>query len=214
MVNILKYKRIKWFTDNHNAVSIIAKYSIKLELQDIALCIFKNCVQHNIFIDVEWVPRTNNDKAHYISRIIDYDHWGVVYEIFVFWVPHEIDWFANDNNHNLPVFYSHYWTVNSMGIDEFTIDWHGINGWFVPPVCLVARVLRYMGQWTAQEQLFCLDGNRQIIGQVYLLEVKDSLVKWSAVLIYQLTRNAILLVKVINQYLEILIYFLGCWLWK
>jgi hypothetical protein len=139
MVNILKYKRIKWFTDNQNAVSIIAKYSIKLELQDIALCIFKNCVQHNIFIDVEWVPRTNNDKADYISRIIDYDHWGVVYEIFVFWVPHEIDWFANDNNHNLPVFYSHYWTVNSMGIAEFTIDWHGMNGWFVPTVCLVAR---------------------------------------------------------------------------
>jgi hypothetical protein len=55
-----------------------------------------------------------------------------------------------------------------MGIDEFTIDWHGINGWFVPPVCLVARVLRYMRQCTAQEQLFCLYGNRQIIGQVYL----------------------------------------------
>ena len=214
MVNILKYKRIKWFTDNQNAVSIIAKYSIKLELQDIALCIFKNCVQHNIFIDVEWVPRTNNDKADYISPIIDYDHWGVVYEIFVFWVPHEIDWFANDNNHNLPVFYSHYWTVNSMGIDEFTIDWNGINGWFVPPVCLVERVLRYMRQCTAQEQLFCLYGNRQIIDQVYLLQVKGSLVRWSAVLIYQLTRNTILLVKVINQYLEILIYFLGCWLWK
>ena len=45
------------------------------ELQDIALCIFKNCVQHNMFIDVEWVPRTDNDKADYISRIIDYDHW-------------------------------------------------------------------------------------------------------------------------------------------
>ena len=102
MVNILKYKRIQWFTDNQNVVSIIAKCSIKLELQDIALCIFKNCVQHNIFIDVECVPRTNNDKADYISRIIDYDHWGVVYEIFVFRVPHEIDWFANDNNHNLP----------------------------------------------------------------------------------------------------------------
>ena len=87
MVNILKYKRIKWFTDNQNAVSIIAKYSIKLELQDIALCIFKNCVQHNIFIDVEWVPRTNNDKADYISRIIDYGDWSVVYELFVFGVP-------------------------------------------------------------------------------------------------------------------------------
>ena len=61
--------------------------------------------------------------------------------------------------------------------DEFTIDWHGINVWFVPTVCLVARVLRYMRQCTAQEQLFCLYGNRQIIGHVYLLHAKGSLVR-------------------------------------
>jgi hypothetical protein len=66
-----------------------------------------------------------------------------------------------------------------------------------------------MRQCTAQEQLFCIYGNRQIIGQVYLLQVKTSLMRLRAVLIYQLTRNTILLVKVINQYLEILIYFLG-----
>jgi hypothetical protein len=65
------------------------------------------------------------------------------------WGPHEIDWFANDDNHKLPVFYSSYWTVNSKGIDAFTIDWPGINGWFLPPVCLVGRVLRYMRQCTA-----------------------------------------------------------------
>jgi hypothetical protein len=64
-----------------------------------------------------------------------------------------------------------------MGIDEFIIDCHGINGWFVPPVCLVARVLRYMRQCTAHEQLFGLYGNRQIIDQVYLLQVKGSLVR-------------------------------------
>jgi hypothetical protein len=57
MINILKDKRIKWFTDNQNVVSIVAKgISMKLELQNIALCIFKDCVQHNISIDVEWVP--------------------------------------------------------------------------------------------------------------------------------------------------------------
>jgi len=43
MVNILKDKQIKWFTDNQNVVSIVAKGSKKLELQDIVLCIFKNC---------------------------------------------------------------------------------------------------------------------------------------------------------------------------
>jgi hypothetical protein len=87
MVNILKYKRLKWFTDNQNVISIVAKGSMKLQLQDIALCIFKDYIQHNISTDVEWVPRTNNDKADYISRIIDYGDWSVVYELFVFRVP-------------------------------------------------------------------------------------------------------------------------------
>ena len=153
MINILKDKHIKWFTDNQNVVSIVAKGSMKTELQSIALCIFQNCMQNNISIDLEWVPRTDNDKADYISRIIDYDDWGVVDELFIYldslWGPHEIDWFANDDNHKLTVFYSRYWTVNSMGIDAFTMNWHGVNGWFVPPVCLVARVLRYMKQCMA-----------------------------------------------------------------
>ena len=153
MINILKDKHIKWFTDNQNVVSIVAKGSMKPELQDIALCIFENCVHNNISIHVEWVPRTNNDTSDYISRIIDYDDWDVVHGTFDYlesiWGPHEIDWFANDHNHKLPVFYSRYWTVNSMGIDAFTIDWNGINGCFVPPICLVARVLRYMKQCMA-----------------------------------------------------------------
>jgi hypothetical protein len=46
------------------------------------------------------------------------------------WGPNEIDWFANDDNHKLPL----------LDIDAFTIDWNGINGWFVSSVCLVVRV--------------------------------------------------------------------------
>jgi hypothetical protein len=66
------------------------------------------------------------------------------------WIPcGEIDWFANDNNHKLPVFYSRYWNINAIGIDAFTINWNGVNGWFVPPVCIVSRVLRNMKQCLA-----------------------------------------------------------------
>ena len=44
-------------------------------------------MQHNAFIDVEWVPRTTNDEAAYISRIIDSGDSGVFYELFLFGVP-------------------------------------------------------------------------------------------------------------------------------
>ncbi|CAC5392225.1 unnamed protein product [Mytilus coruscus] len=94
--NIAHDKRIKWFSDhgdNHNVVSIVAKGSMKPELQDIALCIFENCLTHNISIDADWVHRTFNEKADYISRIIDYDDWGVGEQLFTYldslWGPHE-----------------------------------------------------------------------------------------------------------------------------
>ena len=51
--------------------------------------------------------------------------------------PHEINWFVSDHNHRLPVFYSRYWNVHSMCIDALTVYWQGLNGWYVPPVCLL-----------------------------------------------------------------------------
>jgi hypothetical protein len=34
----------------------------------------------------------------------------------------------------------------STGIDVFTVDWHGVNGLFVPPIFLLPHVLKYMRQ--------------------------------------------------------------------
>ncbi|CAC5399039.1 unnamed protein product [Mytilus coruscus] len=84
MINVLKDKRIKWFSDNQNVVTIVEKGSMKPELQDIAMCIFENCLIHNISIDVVWVPRTLNEKADFISRIIDYDDWGIDEQLFMY----------------------------------------------------------------------------------------------------------------------------------
>jgi hypothetical protein len=146
-------KRIKWFTDNQNVVNIISKGSMKCHLQDIALDIYKQCLNYNLSLDVEWIPRTKNERADFISRIVDFDYWGISEDLFLYvdslWGPHEIDWFANDDNHKLPVFYSRYWNVKSIGIDAFTVDWGGINGLLVPPVCLLFKVLQYMKQCRA-----------------------------------------------------------------
>ncbi|CAG2197540.1 unnamed protein product [Mytilus edulis] len=69
MVDILKDKRIKWFSDNQNVVSIVAKGSMKPELQDIALCIFENCLTHNISIDAEWAFK--NDLLELPASLIE-----------------------------------------------------------------------------------------------------------------------------------------------
>ena len=148
-----KGKRIKWFSDNKNVVHIIEKGSMKIYLQDIALKIFQLCFQNNVSLVTEWIPRTENEIADQISRIVDFDDWGVSREIFHFvdslWGPHEIDFFASSCNNNLPVFFSRFCTPGAIGIDAFTVDWHGINGWFVPPICIISRVIKYLKQCCA-----------------------------------------------------------------
>ncbi|CAC5411397.1 unnamed protein product [Mytilus coruscus] len=188
LLDFIKDKRLKSFTDNQNIVSIITKGSMKGHLQDISGDIYQSCLRHNISLDVKWVPRTQNEKADFISRNIDSYDWSVSDYIFSLlnlrWGPHEIDWFASDHNFKLPVFYSRCWNVNSIGIDAFTFDWSGINGWFVPPVCVLLKVFLYMKQCKAYETVIlplwrsasfcsflCPDGiglNKYVVDVVYL----------------------------------------------
>ncbi|VDI42225.1 Hypothetical predicted protein [Mytilus galloprovincialis] len=153
LINFLSGKNVKWFTDNQNVVSIVSKGSTKSVLQKLALDIFSTCIKHNVNIDMVWIPSTENERADYLSRIIDSDDWAISEFVFQIveslWGPHEVDWFASDDNFKLHVFYSRFWNVNSSGVDAFTVDWRGINGLFVPPVSLIPRVLMYMRQCKA-----------------------------------------------------------------
>ena len=85
-----------------------------------------------------------------MSCIVDSDDWSIseyIYQIIEFnWGPHAIDWFASDHNFKLKVFYLRYWNMYSTGIYAFTVDWHGVNGVFVPLIFLIPRVLEYMRQ--------------------------------------------------------------------
>ena len=61
--------RVKWFTDNQNVVRIVESGSRRQHLQLLALSIFEMCFRHSICLNMEWIPRSLNDKADYISRI-------------------------------------------------------------------------------------------------------------------------------------------------
>ena len=149
----LKNKSVKWFTDNQSVSIIAKKGSMKSHLQDIAFKIFQFCLANNIFLYIEWIPRSSNEIADYYSKVVDFDDWGVSVELFEYldslWGPHEVDFFASENNNKLSAFYSRFWTVSSIGVDAFTVDWFGVNGWFVPPVNLISKVLKYMYQCRA-----------------------------------------------------------------
>lgn len=148
IVSLLKNQRVKWFTDNQAVAKIVEKGSMKQELQNFAMLIFDTCCKNSIQLEVEWIPRDKNEKADYLSRIVEKDDWGISFELLNLiqdkWGTLEIDYFASKHNAKLPVFFSRFWCENTAGIDAFTYNWGGHFGLFVPPVILVVRVLQKM----------------------------------------------------------------------
>ena len=37
----------------------------------------EECFQHGIELEMAWIPKCENKKAHYLSRIVDYDDWQI-----------------------------------------------------------------------------------------------------------------------------------------
>ena len=105
-------KTIKWFTYNLNCVKIVKSGSMKLELQKLARSIYSTCVTNSISIDIQRIPRSANEKADYISRLIDHQDWEVSRQYFDLmnglWGPFTIDRFANFNNKKLNRYTSLY----------------------------------------------------------------------------------------------------------
>ena len=62
-------------TDNQNVVRIVQAGSRRNHLQFLALNIFETCFEFGIRLDMEWIPRSLNDKADYVSHIQDFDDW-------------------------------------------------------------------------------------------------------------------------------------------
>lgn len=148
LFNSVAGQRVKWFTDNQSVVAIVEKGSMKVDLQLIAMDIYDLCWRHSIVLEIVWTPRSENERADYLSKISDPDDWGVSMAIFGqlerLWGPYEADWFASHYNAKHKMFFSKFWNPGSSGMDAFTFDWGGKNGWFVPPVYLITRVILYM----------------------------------------------------------------------
>lgn len=138
-------KDVKWFTDNQSCVKIVQSGSMKHHLQSLAYNIFKMCVEQKNSIDIQWIPRLENEKADFLSNIIDHDDWGVTVNFFEFinnlFGNFTVDRFANYNNCKLGRYYSNFWNPGSEAIDCFTQNWENENNWLVPPVNLVVRAI-------------------------------------------------------------------------
>ena len=145
--NQLKGKVVKWFTDSLNCVHIVQSGSSKKLLHELSLSIFSICIKNGISLDIQWIPRDKNSRADEISRIFDYDDWGVSQNFFQFiddmFGPHTVDRFADLNNKKIEIFSSKFYTPYTSGVDAFAFNWANDNNWLVPPINLVCRVIKH-----------------------------------------------------------------------
>lgn len=129
--SVLEGSHVKWFTDSQVAAKIVEVGSMKLGLHKMARRIFDICIRSGIHLDVQWIPRTSNQQAVYISRLIDTDDWQITEEFFLFlddlWGPHSVDCFANYYNHKIPRYFSRFWNPISSGVDFFFQSLQGEN---------------------------------------------------------------------------------------
>ena len=144
----LSNSSVKWFTDNQAVPIIVDSGSMKEELHKLSVDIFYVTRDYNIDLDVEWIPRSLNDKAVYLSKIVDCDDWKVkdcyFYALTSYWGQCSVDCFASSKNCKVPRFYSRFYNPYCLGVDSFAFSWAGEFCWLVPPVTLVTRVIRHV----------------------------------------------------------------------
>ena len=81
---VFQNRLVKIYTDNQYVVRITNAGSMKSELQSLAIEIFNICIRKNISIEVEWIPREQNQTADAYSKVFDYDDWSISDKFFDF----------------------------------------------------------------------------------------------------------------------------------
>ena len=106
-------------------------------------------MQSTIHLEVECIPRSVNQEADFITRLIDTDPWQINTAVFLFledrWRPQSVDCFSTYHKHKLPKLFSRFLNPNSADADFLFQSLRGENRLLVPPVSIniIPRVLHY-----------------------------------------------------------------------
>jgi hypothetical protein len=141
----LKGQRILVRTDNMNVFYILNKAgSMVPAVQDLCLELFWYCMEHDIDVLADWIPRDANVLADALSKASESYDWQLNPREFQAlsrrWGPFDVDLFASFTNHQVPKYFSHYYTPDTAGVNAFAQNW-GRQCWCNPPFGLIARVL-------------------------------------------------------------------------
>ena len=104
---LLAHSKVKLFSDNQGAGTIVDKGSPGAIINQLAIDIFV-LVLHNITLCPQWIPRSENERADFISKFLDKDDWKINPMIFDqlnrLWGPHTVDRFSSHYNNQIQRF--------------------------------------------------------------------------------------------------------------
>lgn len=129
-----------------------------LEVQRIITKIHDVCVRRRIQLIAVWVPREENERADYLSKITTHYDFRlsrlVVARIDRWWGPHTVDRFSSATSVMVSSgrYNSRFWQPGQQGcegIDAFSQHWGGENNWVHPPYKLVGKALLHMRECRA-----------------------------------------------------------------
>ena len=83
-IHALRFKggKLKWYSDNQGVPPILHKGSMKPDLNLIAMGILQLCIEHDIQLSVDWIPRDENAVADTLSKLVDSDDWAIANNVF------------------------------------------------------------------------------------------------------------------------------------
>ena len=115
------------------------------ELQELALVIFCFCREHDVQLIPEWIPREHNERADFLSKVLDTGDWMLSPRMFAeldsLWGRHTLDCFTSSNSAQLPRFCSRWWNIGCLAVDAFTLSREQENLWMCPPLFLIGEVV-------------------------------------------------------------------------
>ena len=153
---MLKHSYVKWYSDSQVACTIARVGSMKkdLHVHEIALRIYQLCLEQKIELGIDWIPRTNLQRADFLSQLIDVDDWQITQECYntleTLWGRHTLDCFANYYNAEISRFISWHWNPGCTGVDFFVQNLSEENCLVVPPITVIARALFYLRKQKAK----------------------------------------------------------------
>jgi hypothetical protein len=113
------------------------------------------CTSQGISLKAQFIPGVENIQADRLSRQLASPlEWSlkqsIVQTVFAFMGRPNIDLFASQENHQLPVYCSHLPESQAYCTDSLSMKWTNLFGYAFPPLCLIPQVLAKVKQFQAK----------------------------------------------------------------